>query len=575
MVEHAATTPGGTVEEQGTARVGGRQAADAGRSRWLSLTVLATALGMIIMDATVVSVSLPTIVEDLDLSLDDAQWVTAAYNVVLAALLLTAGRLGDALGRRRVLAVGVVLFLVGSLMSSQAESSGALIVARLVQALGGAAVLPGTLSTVNATFRGKDRAAAFGVWGAVIAGAAAIGPLLGGWLTTSFSWPWIFLVNVPIGALVLVGLAVWVPETRAPSDLPGRDVLGPVLSALGFGMLVFGLIEGQQLGWWRPSGDGTVLGLTWPQDAPVSVVPVLFALSAVVLALFVLWERHLARRRRSALLDLGLFALPTFRWGNITAATVAVGEFGLLFVLPLYLVDVLDLSALGAGFVLAALALGAFFSGAAARLVAARIGPPRVVVVGLAIEIVGVLAVALVVGPATEPALLAALLVVYGVGLGLASAQLTGTTLLEVPPQESGQGSAAQSTVRQLGSALGTAIVGAVLAASLMSSVPARLADVPGLPPAEADQLADDTSASAGSLIARLRSEGTASPLGPDEPRVVAALDAGFADATAASLRGALVFLVLGFGGSLLVVRAARGRSQTPEDAPPPGGGTD
>lgn len=554
--------PGGGTVDQHTAAERDEDREEppghAGRSRWLSLTVLATALGMIVMDGTVVSVSLPVIVEDLHLSLDDAQWVTASYAVVLAALLLTAGRLGDRYGRRRVLVVGIVLFLLGSVLSSAAESSGTLIAARLVQGLGGAAVLPGTLSTVNATFRGRDRAAAFGVWGAVISGAAAVGPLLGGWLTTSYSWPWIFLVNVPLGVLVLVGTAVWVPETRAAGDVRGSDVPGFLLSVVGFGTLVFALIEGQQLGWWAPAGDGDVLGLRWPADAPVSLVPVLLGVALLSLVAFVLWERRRAREGRFVLVNLGLFGLPTFRWGNVTAGTVAVGEFGLIFVLPLYLVDVLDLSSLQAGLVIAAMALGAFFSGASARHLAARIGPPAVVVVGLVLEIVGVLAVSVAVGPAASLLVLSALLVVYGVGLGLASAQLTGTTLRDVPSQESGQGSATQSTVRQLGSALGTAVVGAVLAAALTSSVPAALADVPGLPPAQVQRLATETSASAGSLIARLRAEGTASDLGEDTPRVVEALDQGFADATAASLRGATVFLLLGFGGSLLVVRAAR-----------------
>ena len=537
-----------------------------GRSRWWSLAALATALGMIIMDATIVSVSLPVIVDDLNLSLDDAQWVTAAYTVVLAALLLTAGRLGDALGRRRMLLVGVVVFVLGAVLASTARGSGALIGARLVQALGGACVLPGTLSTVNATFRGRDRAAAFGVWGAVIAGAAAIGPLLGGWLTTSYSWEWIFLVNVPVGARVIVGIVIWGPETR-DEDSSGIDGVGTLLSALGFGTLVFALIEGQQLGWWKPSGDRTVLGLSWPTDAPISLVPILFAASAVLLVLFVLWQRHRARVDRPALLDLSLFRLPTFRWGNATASTVAVGEFGILFVLPLYLVNVLGLSALRSGVVLAALALGALFSGAGARHLAARIGAPAVVVVGLVLEIVGVVCLAVAVGPDTEPALLGVILVVYGVGLGLASAQLTGTTLLDVPPAESGQGSAAQSTVRQLGSALGTAVVGAILAASLATSIPRALEDVPRLSEADVQRVTEATTQSAGSVIARLRAEGTASPAGEDNPEIVAALDEGFADATSASLRGALVFLVLGLGGSLLLVRAARRSHAGPRGA--------
>ncbi len=160
------------------------------------------------------------IIDELGLDLTDAQWINSIYSVVFAALLLTAGRLGDRLGRRMLFVAGVVVFIGGSLMAAASESSTALIVARVVQGVGGALVLPCTLSTVNATFRGRDRAIAFGVWGAVISGMAAVGPLLGGWLTTSFTWPWIFLVNVPIGILVIIGAFSRSPRPGRRSPCP-------------------------------------------------------------------------------------------------------------------------------------------------------------------------------------------------------------------------------------------------------------------------------------------------------------------------------------------------------------------
>ncbi|WP_029251676.1 DHA2 family efflux MFS transporter permease subunit [Paraoerskovia marina] len=526
--------------------------------RWRALLVLATALSMIVIDGTIVSVALPVIIDDLGLDLIDAQWVNASYAVVFAALLLTTGRLGDRLGRRKMLVIGVLLFTVGSLLAAVAGGAEALIGARVVQGLGGALVLPATLSTVNATFRGKDRVTAFAIWGAVISGMAAVGPLLGGWLTTSFTWPWIFLVNLPIGALVLVGTFLWVPETRAHISEPGLDVVGLLLSAGGFGALVFGLIEGQTLGWWTPDTALSIFGLTWSADAPVSVVPVVLALAVIMLVGFVAWERHRARVGRSALLDLSLFSIPTFRWGNLTAMTVAVGEFGIIFVLPLFLVNVLGLSTMGAGLVLAAMALGAFFSGAMARHLAAAVGAPMVVVIGLLLEVVGVIAVAFTVTPTTSAWLLAALLAVYGLGLGLASAQLTGTTLSEVPAELSGQGSATQSTARQVGSALGTAFVGAALAVGLATAVPAAIDEVADVPAGVSEQLTTATTDSAGSVISELRSEGTDSPAGDATPQVVDALSEGFADATRASLLVAAAFLFLGLAGSGLVVRASR-----------------
>ncbi|WP_083966696.1 MFS transporter [Demequina globuliformis] len=526
-------------------------------NRWRSLFVLALALSLVVIDGTIVAVAIPDIVQDLGLDLSDAQWVSASYAVVLAAFLLTAGSLGDRLGRRRVLVAGIVLFLAGSLMAASAESAGNLIAGRLVQGLGATAILPGTLSTVNATFRGKDRAAAFGIWGAVISGAAALGPLAGGWLTTSFTWPWIFLVNLPIGALVIVGTLLWVPETKVATMRPGWDLAGLITSALGFGAIVFALIEGQTFGWWTPAADLDLGPVTWPATAPVSIVPVALVLGALLLVLFVANEKRQARAQRLALLDLTLFRLPTFRWGNLTAMTVAVGEFGIIFVLPLFLVNVLALSTMGAGYVLAAMALGAFFAGASARHVAARFGAPQVVVLGLSLEVIGVLLVAWVATAGVSPWLLGAVLVVYGAGLGFASAQLTSTTLSQVPPEQSGEGSAAQSTARQVGSALGTAVVGAALAAALSTTVPQSLEPL-DLPQAQVDQLTDATADSAGSVISQGRALGTDSPLGEQTPDVIEHLEDGFADATRTSLVVAAGFLAVGLGGSLLVRKAAR-----------------
>ncbi len=516
-----------------------------GRREWIGLGVLAAGLSLIVVDGTIVNVSLPVIIDELGLDLTDAQWINSIYAVVFAALLLTAGRLGDRLGRRMLFILGVVVFIGGSLMAAASESSTALIVARVVQGVGGAFVLPCTLSTVNATFRGRDRAIAFGVWGAVISGMAAVGPLLGGWLTTSFTWPWIFLVNLPIGILVIIGAFLTVPETRATITVPGLDVVGLLLSAIGFGALIFALIEGQTLGWWKPIADLTVFGMTWPETAPISATPVAAAVGVVALVGFVVWERHRARIGYSAILDLDLFRFRTFSWGNCTAMAVAIGEFGLLLVLPLFLVNAYGLSTLGAGTVLAVMALGAFASGAAARHVTARFGAPRTVMLGLALEVIGVLAFALYLRPSSETWLMALLLAIYGLGLGLASAQLTGTVLVDIPTSESGQGSATQSTVRQLGSALGTAILGTVLSLGLAHSLTDRLEPV-ALPPQVETQLVDGTRDSAGGTIPAIRDQGEHGKLGPAGPETADALSEGFADATRWSLFVAAGFLLVG-----------------------------
>lgn len=526
------------------------------RREWVALAVLSAGLGMIVLDGTIVGVALPDIIADLNLDLTDAQWVNSLYAVILAALLLSTGRLADRWGRKLLFLVGTVVFVGGSILAALAEASGPLIAARAVQAIGAALIMPSTLSTVNAVFRGRYRAAAFGVWGAVISGAAAIGPLAGGALTQWASWHWVFLVNIPLGALVFVAALLTVPETRGAKGRPGADVDGALLSAIGFGALVFGVIEGPDIGWWAPAADFEIFGWSWPADAPVSAVPIAFAIAAVALTLFIVWERHREKVRRSALLDLNLFRLPTFSWGNLTAATVAVGEFAIIFVLPLYLINALGLDVMAAGWVLAAMALGAFFSGASARHLAARFGSPGTVLLGLGLEVTGVVLVAVVVTGTTPGWLVAAPLVVYGLGLGLASAQLTGTVLRDVPVEVSGQGSATQSTVRQIGSALGTAFAGAALSVSLAITLPASL-DQAGITGDEATKLADTTRDSAGTTISQLRGQGAGSPLGDQTDATVDALAAGFADGTRWALLVAAVFLLLGFVGALRLRKAA------------------
>jgi EmrB/QacA subfamily drug resistance transporter len=514
------------------------------RRDWLGLATLATGLGMIVLDGTIVGVAMPQIIRDLHLDITDAQWVSSLYAVVLAALLLVAGRAADRWGRRGLFVAGVVVFVAGSVVAGAAGDASALIGARVVQAAGAALILPTTLSIVNATFRGRDRAAAFGVWGAVISGAAALGPLVGGALTQYASWPWIFYVNVPIGIVVVVAALLTVRESRGESG-PGTDAIGAVLSAVGFGALVCAVIEGPDLGWWAPKRELDILGVAWPTTAPVSLVPPLFVLAVASLGGFVWWELRRLRTGRAVLLDLRLFRLRTFAWGNVAAATIAVGEFAIVFVLPLYLVDALGLDTMHSGLVLAAMAGGAFLSGASARHLSARIGAPRVVLLGLGLEVAGILVLALVLGPQTAGWIVAAPLVVYGLGLGLASAQLTGTVLRDVPTEASGQGSATQSTVRQVGSALGTAISGAALSVALAFTLPNALTGVP-----DAAHVAETVRTSAGSAILAMRAGG-------GQSAVVDALAGAFADATRISLLAASVFLILGFVAALRVRRAA------------------
>ncbi|MGL4832531.1 MAG: MFS transporter, partial [Propionibacteriaceae bacterium] len=445
------------------------------------------------------------------------------------------------------LLLGVGIFIVGSVLAGAATSAALLIGARGIQGVGGAMVLPSTLSTLNATFRGADRATAFGMWGAIMSGTAAIGPLLGAWLTRSFSWRAIFFVNVPLGLAVIVCAVIFVPENHGEHTESGADVVGLALSALGFGALVFALIEGIDQGWWRAKGELSV--------GTLSLVPLAVIFGAIALVLFVWNEHRRAARGKSVIMRLNLFTIPSFAWGNIAAAMVAAGEFGLVFVLPLYLMTTLQLSIMQAGLVLAAMALGAFASGSMARRASQRLGGAAgVVVLGLVLELLGIAALATL-GPLWPRLwLLSLYLVIYGIGLGFAAAQLTSTVLAQVPTQHSGSASATQSTFRQVGSALGSAVVGTVLATSLATTVPRQLANLM-LPAGTTETLTDSLTRSAGGALIRLRRDGNQGPYGDQTPAVVDALTRAFADSCVGAMWAAFGFVVLGLIGAVVVWR--------------------
>jgi EmrB/QacA subfamily drug resistance transporter len=440
---------------------------------------IALGVSMIIVDATIVNVAIPSIQLDIGLTVPDAEWVNSLYSLVFASLLLTTGRIGDIVGRRRLFVIGVVVFVLASLVAAAshwADSVQVLILGRFLQGIGGAMILPASLSTVNAMYQGKDRAVAFAIWGSTIGGTAALGPLIGGWLTTSFGWQWAFLINVPIGLCILYGLLHYVPETKDPDAKRGFDLAGTALSIVGLSALVFGLIEGQRYGWWTPMAQFSAAGIDWPLD---SIAPSAFAFALFVtcLLLFIFLERRRARANAIVLLDFRLFDIRSFRYGNVAALIVSLGEFGLLFALPLFLQSVIGYSAFDTGIVLLSLALGTFAASPGAAKIANRYGGRTVVRLGLALEVVGIVGIGVVASTSATGWTFAPWLFVYGIGVGFATAQLTGVIMADIPVQESGQGSAMQSTSRQIGAALGTAILGAVLLTSLGRSLSDGLTD--------------------------------------------------------------------------------------------------
>ncbi|MFA1539340.1 MFS transporter [Actinomadura monticuli] len=475
-------------------------AAPAVRHRRLGMLVLSLGVSLIIVDATILGVLMPRIVTDLGLTTSDAEWVTSVYALVFAALLIPFGRAGDLFGRRRLFVLGTAVFAAASVAAALAGGGTALIGARALQGVGASMIMPATLSTLNAVFTGRDRAVAFAFWGSMISGMAALGPLLGGAVATGGGWRWAFGINLPLGALLVAGALWLLPETRRPGSASARreiDWAGGLLSALGLGAVVCGIIEGQTYGWWTPTRTFTVAGFDWPETA-LSPVPVVLALGALLITALVVVERSRAAAGRPVMLDLELFRIPNFRRGNLASSLINVGELGLLFVLPLFLLGVHGTNPLEISVAILPLAAGAFLSGGFAGRLANRRGAHRVVQIGMVLEVAAVVALGLTVSATTGGLGLAPWMLLYGLGLGLTSAQLTNVSLADVPPEQSGQASGTQSTARQVGAALGIAAIGTVFATSLGHAMADRLATDSALPPDRQAAVAHDLRESAG-----------------------------------------------------------------------------
>lgn len=528
-----------------------------GRRRWLGMSIIGLGVSLIIVDATIVNVMLPRVVADLRLTTADAEWVTSIYSLAFAALLIPFGMAGDVYGRRRMFVAGTVVFVAASLLAAVSGTGGALIGARLLQGAGASMILPSTLSTVTAVFKGRDRAVAFGIWGSLIGGMAALGPLLGGWLATSYGWRWAFSVNLPLGAVVVAGALLLVPETRDRTARRGIDAVGGLLSAGSLAAIVFALIEGQRYGWWRLLRPFSAGPLAWPASPQTGLSPVPVALAAGVAGLCALLavERARALAGRPVVLDLALFRIPAFRRGNAVASLISVGELGLMFTLPLFLQDVHGDSPLQVSVAILPLALGTLLTGGFAARMSRVLGPARMLRAGMALEIVAVLLIGLTTRAHTTGYELAPWMLIYGVGLGLTTAQLTGIILRDVPSSSAGLASGTQSTARQIGSAVGIALIGAVFATSLSHVMTDRL------------RAAGAATRQSGAYAARLRdTAGTsARDLRHGDPRVARAADESLAVATD---RAAFVTAGLLSIGLVLTLGLRRPSESGPAESP-------
>jgi EmrB/QacA subfamily drug resistance transporter len=461
------------------------------------MAAIALGTSLVIMDATIANVALPVVIDDLGMSATQAQWVGAIYALVFASLMLTSGRLGDLFGRKLMFDAGLVVFMASSVVAGAAGTPEVLLIARLVQGIGAAMVLPATASTINTMFSGRDRGIAFAIYGSTIGGMAAVGPLVGGWLATDVSWRWAFWLNIPFG-LIALGLAyLYLPETRDPKLRRGVDVPGTLLASLGLAAVVFGLIESSKYGW------------IIRDDGSLSPVIVALVIGVALLVAWVLVEHTRDKAGKVVQTHLGLWRIANFRNGAIASFIIMFGEFGMLFTMPLVLQGAMGYSALKTGWLMMMLAFGTFVMSAGVPHLAGRLGTPAVVRIGVILEAVAVAGIA--VSLPTGFWVLAGWMFLYGLGVGMATAQVTNVMLADVPKGYSGEASGMQTTIRQLGSAMGIAVLGGLLIASLSAGTTDRMAAA-GVPEAMRAPVETAVHESIGQAIPALRENPQTAP---------------------------------------------------------------
>lgn len=419
---------------------------------WWPLVAICLGTFMLLVDVTIVNVALPAMATSLGSSFAGLQWVIDGYALALAALLLITGSLADRFGRRRLYLVGLGVFAAASLACGLAPNSGTLVAARVVQGVGGAAMFATTAALIATTYQGRQRGTAFGVWGAVNGFAAACGPLLGGLLTEALGWRAIFLVNLPVAAVAVALTLAVVPASTAGHRLR-VDVAGAAAFTVASTALVYGLIEAGERGW----------------ATPAAVVPLVVA--GLALAAFVGIERRVA----APMLDLALFGR-SFSTLMVAAAVLSAAAFAPLALLSLWLQTVLGLSPVRAGLAVVPLSIASVVVSASAGRFLHGGSPARPVAGGLALIGTGTLLLT-VVGPSSTPLALLAGLVVVGLGVGLATPVLVSATLAVLPPAQAGVAGAAVNTFRQLGLAVGLAVLGTVFAAAGADPTDGRAAD--------------------------------------------------------------------------------------------------
>jgi EmrB/QacA subfamily drug resistance transporter len=411
------------------------------------------------LDATVLSVALPTLSGALHASESDLQWFSSGYLLVLAATMLPAGLLGDRFGRKKVLLISLGLFGLGSATCALSTSVVEFMAARAILGIAGAGVIVMAISALTVLFNQKERPKAVGIWSAANFIALPLGPILGGWILTNYWWGWVFLINVPVALIGLAAVATLVPESRT-SEPPGLDPVGVTASVAGLVAMTYGLIDAGQDGW-----------------SDIGALSLIFVGVAVLVGFFA-WERRLTRRPEGQpLLDVALFRSASFTWGVLLTTVAVLAMMGVLFTMPQYFQGVLDTNAMGSGFrllpLIAGLVVGAVPAAQVVHLAGAKIAASSgFLLLGFGLFLGSMTTVA------SNSSFILAWMLLAGCGMGLAMATSASAALVELSEEHSGVGSAVLQAVKGVGAPFGAAIFGSVLSAGYLAEL--ELSGLPG-----------------------------------------------------------------------------------------------
>ena len=417
--------------------------------RWIGMLFIGVSVIVLSLDNTILNIALPSIARELNASNTDLQWIIDGYILVFASLLLTMGTLGDRIGRKRALQTGLILFGVGSLGAALSPNTLTLTAARMFLGIAGALMLPATLSLVSATFQPHERPQAIATWASLFGLGVGIGPVIGGFLVQNLGWHAVFLINLPVVAIAVIGGQVYLGETKEP-NAPPPDIVGSILSVIGLFALIYGIIEAGVVGW----GESNVI----------------LALVAAVgfLAAFGVWEA----RTPHPMLPLRFFRNPAFTGANITLTLLSFSLFGSIFFTPQFLQSILGYPAFTAGLLILPLAITLTFVTSRSAWVSRRLGTKRTVALGVALTGTAFLYMSLVYRVDTSyfPWVLIGQ-VMQASGIGLAISPATTAIMSSVPVEKAGVGSAMNDTTRQMGGALGVAVLGAIATGLYLSGV--------------------------------------------------------------------------------------------------------